>query len=183
MTIEFYKFATLLENKMKKHNIDINTLSKKSGISVSYISNLLNGVRTPTKEKTLILAKTLNESVEEFLEAAGFTNEELKVSDFNNIEIPFQQQINDSPSKTNEEIKNIIENYKKEAIKDIRTIKDIKDIRDPVLLSLVSKYDFPIELVPIFEQYRTLSPSRKQAWLTIAETTLKVIKKLDETLE
>lgn len=157
MPIEFYKFANTLDNWMGKNNIDINALANKTNISSAYISNLLNGVRTPSTEKLKILAETLNAPLEEFYQAAGYNIEEIETDN------AACSQVSPSDKNTNNQ-----------EMADF----ELPHKRDYALLTLFPMYDLPVEFVPLCEDYRTLSPVKRQAWHNCALTLMNEIKKL-----
>ena len=71
----------------KQKNISINNLSKKTGISLGYLSDLENNkAQNPTMDKLKAIASALNVDVEEFLKSEQLSEEKIaKV----NKEYPF----------------------------------------------------------------------------------------------
>lgn len=61
------KIADKLRALRKENNLTLKELSQKTGISISFISDIENGRRSPSIEKLKILAKALNVSADEFL--------------------------------------------------------------------------------------------------------------------
>lgn len=71
----------------KSQKISINNLSKLTGISLGYLSDLENNkAKNPSLDKIKLIAKTLNVSVEDLLctEPEAYTSQES--ADFKNIE-------------------------------------------------------------------------------------------------
>ena len=66
----------------KRNNLTLKELSIKSGISISFISDIENGRRTPSIEKLKILASALDIPASEFLEE---DNNSIKSSHKENI--------------------------------------------------------------------------------------------------
>lgn len=60
--------STKLRNLRKSNNLTLKELSTKSGISISFISDIENRRRNPSIDTLEILAKALNVSVNEFFD-------------------------------------------------------------------------------------------------------------------
>ncbi len=69
------KISDKLRALRKENNLTLKELSKKSGISISFISDIENERRNPSIETLKILAKALGASADEFLKES--TNDNL----------------------------------------------------------------------------------------------------------
>lgn len=61
------KLSAKLRELRTKNELTLKELSEKSGISISFISDIENGRRNPSIEKLKLLAKALDVSADEFL--------------------------------------------------------------------------------------------------------------------
>lgn len=61
------KLSAKLRELRTKNKLTLKELSEKSGISISFISDIENGRRNPSIEKLKLLAKALDVSADEFL--------------------------------------------------------------------------------------------------------------------
>jgi transcriptional regulator with XRE-family HTH domain len=68
MEVIFMKLSSKLRSIRKQNNLTLKELSIKSGLSISFISDIENDRRNPSIEKLQDLAKALNVSVSEFFE-------------------------------------------------------------------------------------------------------------------
>jgi len=158
MPIDFYKFAETLDKWMTKNNIDVTSLANKTNIASAYISNLLKSVRTPSKEKIKILAEILGAPLSEFYQAAGYSLDDIEKD--NPVSVPLQTLTKKGESYPATE--------QEESLPK----------RDKTLVTFFPTYDLPVEFIPLCEEYRTLSPEQRDAWLNCAVTLMKEIKKL-----
>lgn len=73
------KISNKLRSLRKECNLTLKELSAKSGISVSFISDIENGRRNPSIDTLTVLAKALNVSVNIFFDDNRATINESKV--------------------------------------------------------------------------------------------------------
>ena len=160
MTIEFYKFANILDKWMKKSNLSKAALSDKTGIPVPYISNLLKGIRTPSKDKLKILAEALDSPLEELAAASGYS-----MDDMDHVISPHV-------------IHNILQEKSKEPKKTDEIASTTRLSRDYSIVTMMPMYDLPAEFLPLCEDYRSLPPEKREAWMNTASVLMAEIKKL-----
>lgn len=72
------KISNTLRNLRKENNLTLKELSAKSGISISFISDIENGRRNPSIDTLTTLAKALNTSVNVFFDKKQNTNNIIK---------------------------------------------------------------------------------------------------------
>jgi len=61
------KISKKLKQMRKENNLTLKELSNKSGVSISFISDIENGRRNPSIETLKVLARALDTSAGEFL--------------------------------------------------------------------------------------------------------------------
>lgn len=84
------KISKKLKQMRKENNLTLKELSNKSGVSISFISDIENGRRNPSIETLKVLASALDTSAGEFLKEEPIKETINKNKDITTIAVHFE---------------------------------------------------------------------------------------------